>query len=107
MEEESDTLFKEIQMYVIEQGKDKEAREIQEKEQRVFDRLGIPRKVWRIQGRKSGQVLIEYGPFESREAFEAERARVGADEERQVLLQERHASGIMVPGSSELYFLSD
>jgi hypothetical protein len=100
-------MFKEILIEVIAPGKDEEARVYREKSQRIFDRLGIPRKVWRIQGRKSGQVLVEYGPFDSREAFEAARARIHADKERQALLREWNESGAVVPGTTEIYFLAD
>ena len=56
-------MYKIILTEVIAQGKDAQDRDYREKSQKIFDRYGIPHKVWRVEGRKMGQVLVEFGPL--------------------------------------------
>jgi hypothetical protein len=103
----STAMYKMILTEVIAPGKGKEDRAYREKSQRVFDRFGIPHKVWRIEGRKRGQVLVELGPFDSREAFETAGDKLSADEEWQDLQRQRIASGTVVPATCEAFILID
>jgi hypothetical protein len=59
-----------------------------------------------VRGRKAGQVFVELGEFESRDAAEAAAAKIAADEEWVKLQQERNESGTIVPGTQELWELS-
>lgn len=92
---------------VIAPGKAKEDRVYVEKSQGIFDKNGVPRRVWRVEGRKKDQVLLEFGPFEGQKDFEAARAKMGADKERQVLWQEALEAGVWVPGTEEWFILTD
>ena len=82
-------MYKLILTEVIAQGKGEEDRAYREKSRSIFDRFGVPHKVWSVEGRKMGQVLVELGPFGSREEAQAASAKVFADEEWQDLQQER------------------
>jgi hypothetical protein len=100
-------MYKVLLIEVIAHGKGEEDRADREQSQRVFDKYGMPRKVWNVEGRKSGQVLVEYGPFASREEFEAARDKLLADEEWQDLHAKRIEAGVVVPGSGETFVLTD
>ena len=99
-------MYKMLLISVAQLGKGSRAWAYQEKKQRIYDRLGIPRKAWRIEGRKVGQVLVEYGPFESREGFDAAQAKITEDEEWQALNREQNAAEVVVPGSQEVFLLT-
>ena len=100
-------MYKVILTEVIAQGKGQDDRAYREKSQRIFDRYGTFHKVWIVQGRRMGQVLVEFGPFESREESLAVQAKIGADEEWLALQRERIAAGVVVPGTEEIFILTD
>ena len=100
-------MIKHLRTECIALGKGKEDRVFREKVQSAFDRLGIPYKRWRVEGRRANQWLVEYGPFESREDFEAARAKVFADEEWRALVDERIEAGVVVDGTIEDFILTD
>jgi hypothetical protein len=100
-------MYKMILVEVIAWGKGEEDRAYREKSQAIFDRYGISQKVWRIEGRKMGQVLVELGPFSSREENEAASAKLFADEEWQALQRERIEAAVVVPGTQEFFILTD
>jgi hypothetical protein len=104
---ETSKVYKVILTQVIAQGKGEEDRAYREASQRIFDRLGVPRKVWSVEGRKVGQILIEFGPFDSREESKIAQGKLRADEELQDLQRKWIESGVGVPGTSELFILTD
>jgi hypothetical protein len=104
---EQRNVYKMILTEVIAQGKGEQDRAYREKSQRIFDRYGVPHKVWNIEGRKMGQVLVEFGPFGSREESEAAGAKVFTDDEWQALQQERIEAGVVVPGTQDILILTD
>ena len=100
-------MYKVILVEVIGLGRGKEDRAHREKAQHIFDRHGVAYKAWSVEGRTMGQRLMEYGPFESREAFEAARAKLRADEEWQALQKNWIEAGVVVPGTTEAFTLTD
>jgi hypothetical protein len=100
-------MYKVILTEVIAQGKGEDDKAYREKSQRIFERHGAFHKVWHVEGRQMGQVLVEFGPFVSREESEAVSANVSADEEWQALQRERIEAGVVVPGTQEFYILTD
>jgi hypothetical protein len=100
-------VYKVILTEVIAPGKDAQDRAYREETQRIFERYDMPHKVWSIEGRKMGQVLVEFGPIESQEAFWAIANKIYADEEWQQLQQAREEAGVVVPGTQELFYLTD
>ena len=94
-------MHKVIRFSVVPRGKGEEARDCEERKQKVYDRYGFPRKVWRVQWRTGGQKLVEYGPFESQEALLAAYAEVAADKEYQAISQEEQDIGVEVEGRGE------
>jgi hypothetical protein len=100
-------MYKMVLIEVIAPGKSKEDRAYREKSQRIFDPYGVPHKVWGIEGRKMRQVLVEIGPFDSREDAQAAQDKFGADEEWLGLQSERIEAGVVIPGTQELYILTD
>ena len=77
------------------------------KTQNIYDRYAIPRKAWMVEGRNLGQILMEYGGFESREKADSALEKIYADKEWQELTKRRVEEGVVVPGTQELYFLTD
>ena len=100
-------MYKVILTEVIAQGKGEADRAYREKSQKIFEKYGAYHKVWSIEGRKMGQVLVEFGPFVSREESDAVGAKVDADEEWQDLQRERIEAGVVVPGTQEIFILTD
>lgn len=100
-------MYKLIASEVVAIGKGQEDRLYREKTQKLFDKYGVPRQIWRLEGRKAGQIVIEYGPFESQEAAETALAKVRADEEWQALTKARGEAGTVVGGTIETYMLTD
>jgi hypothetical protein len=100
-------MYKMVLIEVIAPGKGKEDRAYREKSQRIFDRYEIPHKVWHIEGRKMGQVLVEFGPFDSREDSEAAQHKIYEDEEWLRLQSGRTEAGVVVPGTQEVFILTD
>ena len=103
----STAMYKILLIEVIAHGKSAEDRAYREKVQSIFDRYGVAHKVWSVEGRRSGQRLVEYGPFESQADFEAAAAKLSADEEWQALRDERIEAGVVVPGTGERFILTD
>ena len=100
-------MYKVILIEVIAPDKREEDRAYREKSQKLFDRHGASHKVWSIEGRKMGQVLVEFGPYESREEADAIAAKVYADEEWPSLQAKRTEAGVVVPGTQEIFILTD
>jgi hypothetical protein len=100
-------MYKMLIIEVIAPGKEQEDRAYREASQKLFDKYGVRHKVWQIDGRKMGQVLVEFGPFEGREAAQAAADKLYADAEWQRLQAERIAAGVVVPGTQETFSLND
>jgi len=100
-------MYKAVIIEIVASGKTKEDKALREKEKKVLEKYGSPIKVWSVKGRRVGQVFLEFGPWESREEEEAAVAKLFADKEWQDLARERTESGLLVPGTSELFLLTD
>ena len=60
-----------------------------------------------MEGKKQGQILVEWGEFESRKQAEEKVAQATSDAEWIALQEERAKSGTIVPGSGEIWVLTD
>jgi len=100
-------MYKAVIIEIVASGKTKEDKALREKEKKVFEKYGIGFKAWSVEGRRVGQVFLEFGPWESREEEEAAVAKLFADKEWQDLARERTESGLLVPGTSDLFLLTD
>ena len=100
-------MYKVILIEVIAPGKRGADKAYRETSQKLFDRHGAPHKVWSVEGRKMGQVLVEFGPYDSREEADAIAAKIYADEAWPRLQAERTEAGVVVPGTQEIYILTD
>ena len=92
---------------VVALGKEKEDKAYREKVQPILERYGLTETVWRVDGRRQGQILVDFGEYESREAAEAKIAQVDADAEWVALQEERGRLGTIVPGTGEFWVLTD
>jgi len=100
-------MYKPVIIEIVASGKTEEDKALREKEKKVLKKYGTTMKAWSVEGRKSGQVFLEFGSFESREEAEAVWTKIFADKEWQDLSRERTESGLLVPGTSDLFLLSD
>ena len=100
-------MYKVVLIEVIAPGKREDDRAYREKSQKIFDRHGAPHKVWSIEGRKMGQVLVEFGPYDNQEEAEAIAAKIYADEEWPSLQAKRAEAGVVVPGTQDVFILTD
>ena len=99
-------MIKYMVMEVIALGKGEEDRAYREKVQKLFDKYGVsPTRVWRVNGRRMGQVMAEMGEAESAEAAQAVGTKLVADAEWIALQKERNEAGTVVPGTQEVFEL--
>jgi hypothetical protein len=96
-------MYKAVLIEIIAPGKEGEDRAYRQKAQALFDEYGIaPTRVFRVWGRKRGQVFVELGEFETQEAAWAAWTQLGEDERWQALQEERIAAGTVVQGTDEM-----
>jgi len=96
-------MFRYVTMEVIAPGRDADDRAYRERAQALFEKHGIaPTRVFRVWGRKMGQVYAELGEFETQEQAEAAWSELAADKAWRALQEEREASGVIIPGTPEL-----
>ena len=100
-------MYKPVIIEIVASGKTKEDKALREKEKKVLEKYGTATKVWNVEDPRLGQVFIEFGPWESREEAEAVWTKIFADKEFQNLMRERIESGLLVPGTSDLFLLTD
>ena len=99
-------MFKIVETDLIAKDKVEEHKAWVKRAQKVFEKHGLTFKVWRIEGRKAGQVFQEFGEHESRAAADAAIDKIMADKEWQDLSQELD-SELVVKGSREYFHLTD
>ena len=100
-------MFKGLLFEVVRDGREAEEKAYREAAAKVLKRHGITEKVWKVSSRRRGEVMVEWGPFESEQDLQAKYAKVDADEEWQALQAERAKTETIVAGSGELYALND
>lgn len=100
-------MYKAVIIEIVASGKTEEDKALREKEKKVLEKYGTTMKVYSVEGRTLGQVFIEFGSFESREEADAVWDKIFADKEFQDLSRERIDSGLLVPGTSDLFLLTD
>ena len=100
-------MFKRILSLVIASGKDEEFKDLYERSKKVYERHGISAKLWRVEGRKGGQIMVVFEEFESRADWRAALEKLSADKEWQDLAKESIESGTIVEGTWEDFFLTD
>ena len=91
---------------VVRFGHEEEDKAYRRKAAEIMKRYGIEVQVWRIEGRKIGQVLVDWGVFDSAEEVRERIGRLFADSDWQALEQERAAAGTIIPGTMEELRLS-
>lgn len=92
---------------VVKSGKVKEDKAYREKLAPVLQKYGLKETVWSVEGKKRGQILLDWGEFDSREQADELIAKVFADEEWIQLQEERDKAEVIVPGTGELWVLTD
>ena len=101
-------MFKSFLTEVLAEGKEAEDKAYREKAQKIFEKYGIaPTRVFQVWGRKAGQVLVELGEYESFEKAGETWTKLAQDEEWQKLQEKRNKAGTVVPGTGEIYYLSN
>jgi hypothetical protein len=100
-------MYKMVITGVIALGKTEEDKAFRERELKIFKKYGVSYKMWRVEGRKFGQVFQEFGEFKSRAEADAAIAKLTADKEWQDLFRELSESGRLVPGTTEVFLLAD
>ena len=92
---------------VVAFGKDKEDKAYRNKVQPILKKYGMTEKVWSVDGKRQGQILVDFGEYESREDAEKKIAQLSADREWIALQEERAKLGTIVPGTGEFWVLTD
>ena len=92
---------------VVALGKEEEDKAYRERVQPILEKYGMTETVWRVDGRRQGQILVDFGEYESREDAEKKIAQLSADREWIALQEERAKLGTIVPGTGEFWVLTD
>jgi len=92
---------------VVALGKEEEDKAYRERVQPILEKYGMTETVLRVDGRRQGQILVDFGEYESREDAEKKIAQLSADREWIALQEERAKLGTIVPGTGEFWVLTD
>lgn len=90
-----------ILIEVVHHNRQEEDKTYRRKAAEIMKRHGIEVRVWRVEGRRIGEVLVDWGEFDSHDQMEERIGPLFADPEWQALEQEREAAGTILPGSME------
>ena len=100
-------MHKSMISFVIAVGKGEEFKDWIKRAIKVNERHGISPKLWRVEGRKGSQIIVEFEEFESRADWDAAFEKLSADKEWKDLMKEYNDSGLVLDGTWENFILTD